>query len=72
VGGDYHQRAWFNRENVLDSLGKPEEALDALNKATEFNPNDYESWCRKAMVLSALGEHEEARKAYDKALIHPS
>jgi Flp pilus assembly protein TadD len=46
--------------------------LDALNKATEFNPNDYESWCRKAMVLSALGEHEEARKAYDKALIHPS
>jgi tetratricopeptide (TPR) repeat protein len=31
-----YQRAWFNKGNVLASLGKPEDALAAFDKATEI------------------------------------
>jgi Flp pilus assembly protein TadD len=51
---------------VLETLGKPEEALDALDKATELNPKDSEAWYRKGMVLQTLGKEEEALKAFDK------
>ena len=74
--------AWFVKAQVLDFLGRLEEALKCYDKATALLPTDakekrydehgryyfFDRWSGKADSLSNLGKHEEAIKCCDKAL----
>lgn len=52
----------------LLASGKPVEALAALDKAVERDPNEPLYWAERGGVLRSLSRHEEARAAWTKAL----
>ena len=60
--------AYVKRGNVLDDLGRSEEALDSYNRALEINPAYDKSYCNRGIVLKKLERKEEALSSYDKAL----
>ena len=51
---------WFNEGNVLNELGKYEEAIEAFNKAIKINSNFSIVWYNKGNSLRDLGRDEEA------------
>ncbi len=59
---------WNNKGVVLSKLGRHEEAIKALEKAIEINPQNDRAWFGKAVVLGELEKYEDAIKAYDKAI----
>ena len=60
--------AWYNKGLALNSAGKYDEAIKALDKAIEIDPNDATAWNIKGVALDNQGKHDEAIKALDKAL----
>ena len=60
--------AYVKRGNVLDDLGRSEEALDSYNSALEINPAYDKAYCNRGIVLKKLERKEEALSSYDKAL----
>ena len=52
----------------LKKLGRYEEALQAIDKALELNPDYSDAWYNKGVALRKLGRYEEALQAIDKAL----
>jgi len=52
----------------LLAAGKPIEALAALDKAVERDPNEAAYWAERGGVLRALSRHDEASQAWTKAL----
>jgi tetratricopeptide (TPR) repeat protein len=60
-------QVWYNRAGLLGSRGKKDEALKALDKAIELNPNHADAWHDKGMILEVLGRNSEADAAYAKA-----
>ncbi len=60
--------AYFQRGNVLDDLGRKEEALESYDKALEIKPDNDAAYCNRGIVLNALGRKEEALESYDRAL----
>ncbi|MDD4750105.1 MAG: tetratricopeptide repeat protein [Methanosarcinaceae archaeon] len=59
---------WIDKGIVLQKLRKYEEALEAFNKAIEFEPEDAFAWCNKGIVLQKLRKYEEALEAFKKAI----
>lgn len=49
-------------------IGKAPEALDDLNRATEYDPNHVQSWVKKASVHMELGDKEAAFADFDRAI----
>ncbi|NCS26352.1 MAG: tetratricopeptide repeat protein, partial [Microcystis aeruginosa BS13-02] len=64
---DYH-KAWNNRGNALDDLGRFEQAIASWDRALEFKPDYHEAWYNRGIALGNLGRLEEAIASYDKAL----
>ena len=61
-------QVWYNRAGLLASQGKSDEALDALNRAIELNPEHADAWHDKGMILEVLlGRQAEAEEAYAEA-----
>ena len=60
--------AYVKKGNVLDDLGRSEEALDSYNRALEINPAYDKAYCNRGIVLKKLERKEEALSSYDKAL----
>jgi len=58
----------LNRGNVLEKLGRNEEALAAYDKALAIDPNDADAHNNRGVVLETLGRNEEALASFDKAL----
>jgi tetratricopeptide (TPR) repeat protein len=61
----------FEEANVglgrsLIALGKPEQALAYLTKATELQPRDGVSYYQLALAYRALGKPEQQKAAFDK------
>ncbi|WP_455564309.1 tetratricopeptide repeat protein, partial [Akkermansia massiliensis] len=54
--------------NVLDDLGRKEEALACYSKALEINPGYGAAYYNRGNVLDDLGRKEEALACYNKAL----
>jgi len=52
---------------VFNDLGRYEEALEALEKTLEIDPQYANAWYNKGAVLEELGRYEEAQVCYDKA-----
>jgi tetratricopeptide (TPR) repeat protein len=53
---------------ILKKKGKYEQALVALDKCLELNPQHHEGWFQKGKVHSKLGQYEKAKTAYFKAI----
>ena len=56
--------AWFERGASLGLLGRGDEAIEALLKAVEFQPEHPEAWRVLADHLMATGDVEAADSAY--------
>jgi tetratricopeptide (TPR) repeat protein len=61
-------RAWYNKGNVLEKLGKHEEAMRSYDNAVEIQPEYYNAWNNKGNVLHKLGNYEEAIKCFDNVI----
>lgn len=57
-------RALYGAAAALQKLGRPEEALDACDKA----PADFDAWFLRGNILYSLARAPEALAAFDKAL----
>ena len=53
---------------MLVLLGRPKEALAALDRALALDPNRDEAWERKGEALAVLGRPKEALAAIEQAL----
>lgn len=51
----------------LSLLGRPEEALDAFERATTTNPTYVEAHLNRAITLNDLGRVDEARESFARA-----
>jgi tetratricopeptide (TPR) repeat protein len=58
---------WFKFAGILRTLGKYKEAVDAAQKAVDFNPG-YMFRPRLANCLAKVGELEKAQQIYDELL----
>jgi Flp pilus assembly protein TadD len=56
--------AWSTKGAVLVEQGKYNEALPALDKAIQLNPNYIDAWHNKGVALKLLGRDAEARFAF--------
>lgn len=56
-----------DRMNRLESQGKYEEAIKALDEAIKLDPKYAASWYNKGLALHALGRNTEAEAAFSKA-----
>ena len=53
-------RAWVRHADVLSRLDRDQEALVAINRAIELNPDLMEAWFRKYTILIRIGDEEQA------------
>lgn len=51
----------------LSFLGRPEEALEELDRALELNEGYVEAHLNRAITLNELGRYDEAREAFERA-----
>ncbi|MGD2088705.1 MAG: tetratricopeptide repeat protein [Candidatus Aminicenantes bacterium] len=66
--GEKSPEAWYSRGVALSALGRPDQALEAYNKAIEIKPDNHEAWYKKGWALDKLSRHEDALEAYNKAI----
>ena len=59
---------WGKRGQVLQNLGRYEEAITSYDRALELKPNFPGAWSDRGMALYNLGRYEEAITSYDRAL----
>ena len=59
---------WIEMARELQRVGYYEEALDALNNATDIDPEDPASWRLKGLILMNLGRDQEALAALEGAI----
>ncbi|MCZ7404513.1 MAG: tetratricopeptide repeat protein [Candidatus Methanoperedens sp.] len=67
-GSSEASQLWLNKGNAFKEAGKYQEALNAFNKAIEFDSSNSNAWENKGIVLSDLGRNQEAFDAINKAL----
>ena len=63
-----YSKAYVNMGLTYDALGKRPEALGALNKAIEVNPNDVLAYCHLGQLQQSVGNYGAAVTNYRKAL----
>jgi protein O-GlcNAc transferase len=61
-------QAWFLLGACNHQAHKPEDALQALERALSIEPRHIQARCAKGAVLFDLGRHQEALHVYRKAL----
>ena len=65
--------ALSNKGYVLNIMRKHKQAIEALDKAIQINPNNYWAWVGKGAAYSELGKLKDAVKSFNKAIeINPN
>ena len=64
-----HQFAWKVLTVIFNRTNKISEALYAVKKSVQLNPNDIESYKNLSFILQKLGKLNEAEESYKKILI---
>jgi len=59
---------WSLKATALDKLEKYDEALDAINKAIEFDKKDPLLWSKKEEILHDLGKYDESLDALNNVI----
>jgi tetratricopeptide (TPR) repeat protein len=59
--------AWGNRGELLWRLERYDEALEALDRAIQLDPDLADAWYNRGEALKAQGRDEEADVAYARA-----
>jgi len=59
---------WFEKGKEYLENEKFNEALEAFEKAIEYNPEDANVWYNKGVTLDKLGRYEEELEAFEKAI----
>ncbi|MGD0954976.1 MAG: tetratricopeptide repeat protein, partial [Methanotrichaceae archaeon] len=59
--------AWDNKGESLRRQGNYVEAVQALNKAIELDPNHVDAWSNLGEALKSLGDNSGAAAAFAKA-----
>ena len=59
---------WTNRGNQLYRTGQLPEALAALDRAVQIQPDFYAAWYERGNVLFAMNRAAEALEAYDRTI----
>lgn len=59
---------WNNKGLSLGALGKREDSIACLRKATEIAPQYAEAWSNLGVALSQMGRSDEALNCYETAL----
>jgi len=59
---------WYNKSGELFFNGSSEEAVQALNKALQIEPENATIWLTKGSLLELIGEKDEALVAHQNAL----
>lgn len=59
---------WLMRGQLLENLGRNEEALTAYQKSTELTPGNADSWQNLAGLQAKNGKLDEAIAAFTKAI----
>jgi Flp pilus assembly protein TadD len=60
--------AWYRQGWLLASLGRYDESLPLLDKATQINSKNANAWNTKGLVLLQLGRPEDAKSCFEMAL----
>jgi len=58
---------WIELSNALANGGQHEEAIKALDRAIQLNPNDSEIWNNRGIILFLLKRYKEAIRSFEKA-----
>lgn len=61
-------RDWTLYAAILESLKRPDEAMEALQKAVELDAYNSGAWVQQGLLLEHQKKWEEAEKSYQKAL----
>ena len=64
-----HQFAWKVLTVIFNRTNKISEALYAVKKSVQLNPNDIESYKNLSFILQKLGKLNEAEESYKKILV---
>ena len=64
-----HQFAWKVLTVIFNRTNKIPEALYAVKKSVQLNPNDIESYKNLSFILQKLGKLNEAEESYKKILV---
>lgn len=65
---DTSGEAWWQVALSYESLGKPEQAIAALQETVELIPHGANVWARLGDLLMKQGETDEARDAFETAI----
>jgi tetratricopeptide (TPR) repeat protein len=57
-----------DKANVIASIGRPAEAIEAYDKALKLNPKLFQAWSNKGQALRLLGRVKEAIECYQEAV----
>jgi len=60
-------QAWFNQGVALSELDRPDEAVQAFDRALALGP-DPNAWNNRGVALLKLGRNAQALESFDKAL----
>jgi tetratricopeptide (TPR) repeat protein len=64
VHGDFYMIS-HARGEILEKLGRDDDALEAYNAAVHDKPDEFFLWEKKGMLLEKLGRYDEAMTWYD-------
>ena len=71
-GPDTNGLYFFLRASAFHALGKPEQALQCINRAIQLRPCDPDNQLEKGRILETLGRHRAALRQFDKSIrVHP-
>jgi Tfp pilus assembly protein PilF len=59
----------FNLANVLNALGRKEQAVERLHQVIEMEPHRAEAWTNLGVILHDVGRREEALAALEQAVL---
>jgi tetratricopeptide (TPR) repeat protein len=59
---------FLEKATILLANQSIEEAITCLDKALEFNPDEYRAWGIRGQILTLLNRDEEALTSYEKAI----
>jgi len=66
--GQENAAGWYGKGAALVAMGRPADALEALDRAVSLDPTNEIAWINKGTALSRVGRLPDALKCYNSAI----